>query len=241
MIGKTFCVGDIHGNYLALCQVLERSNFNEKEDTLIFLGDVCDGYNQVYECVEELLSIPNLIAIRGNHDDWFDQYIKTGTHGSQWQQGAKATQESYGTRSFMIPETHEKFFHNMLNYYIDDQNRCFVHGGFNRHEFINDQFAEYIYYWDRDLWMSALSAEARSEEHKKQYPFKIKNKFKEVFIGHTATTSWKKTEPMKACNIWNLDTGCGWSNGRLTMMNVDTHKYVQSDLSGDLYPGQQGR
>ena len=233
---RTFVIGDCHGGYKALLQVLERSGFDYENDTLISLGDICDGWSEVYECVEELLKIKNLIAIRGNHDQWFYEYIRTGFHGSQWEQGAHATKNSYGKRSMMIPETHEKFFGTQLNYYIDSENRCFVHGGFNRHFSIKDQSVPYIYYWDRDLWMQALSYTTIIEG----YPFKMFDKFKEVFIGHTATTNWKTDKPMQAANIWNLDTGGGF-NGKLTIMNVDTKEYFQSDEVGTLYSDEKGR
>jgi serine/threonine protein phosphatase 1 len=54
---KTFVIGDIHGNYRALLQCLERSGFNKEIDTLIQLGDVADGWSETAECVEELLRI----------------------------------------------------------------------------------------------------------------------------------------------------------------------------------------
>ena len=84
---KTFTIGDTHGNYRALKQCLERSNFDYENDTLIHLGDICDGWVYVYECVEELLKIKNLIPIKGNHDDWFLQWINTGIHPDGWRQG----------------------------------------------------------------------------------------------------------------------------------------------------------
>lgn len=235
---RTFVIGDIHGGYKALLQVLERANVT-KEDKLIFLGDYVDGWSQSYEVIEKLLELNSTnecIFIRGNHDQWFYEYIRTGFHGSQWEQGAHATKNSYGKRSMMIPDTHEKFFGTQLNYYIDDQNRCFVHGGFNRHFSIKDQSVPYIYYWDRDLWMQALSYTTIIEG----YPFKMFDKFKEVFIGHTSTTNWKTDKPMHAANIWNLDTGGGFK-GKLTIMNVDTKEYFQSDLLTELYPDEKGR
>ncbi len=233
---KTFCIGDIHGGYKALLQCLERSKFDYEKDQLISLGDIVDGWSESYECVEELLKIKNLIAIRGNHDQWFNEYIKTGIHGSQWQQGANATRESYQrSDGFFIGDTHEKFFRDQLNYYVDEQNRCFVHGGFNRHLPIDRQAPPYIYYWDRDLWYSALSCKEID-----QSKFKIKNKFKEIFIGHTTTGMWGTDKPMYTCNIWNLDTGGGFE-GKITIMDVDTHEYWQSDLVKQLYSNERGR
>ncbi|ULT39931.1 hypothetical protein KRR40_34415 [Niabella defluvii] len=42
-------------------------------------------------------------------------------------------------------------------------------------------------------------------------------------------------QPLNAFNIWNLDTGAG-SSGRLTIMDVDTKEYWQSDPLNELYP-----
>lgn len=243
---KKFVVADIHGGHKALVQCLERSGFDKEVDQLISLGDICDGRNEVFECVEELLSIKNLIAIRGNHDEWFYSFIRTGIHGGAWEQGAHATKESYGKRSMMIPESHERFFGTQMNYYVDEENRCFVHGGFNRHFPIGKQPYEYIYYWDRDLWNTALSFEATLRGYNEEDDFLIKpkfhmkDKFKEIYIGHTTTQFWKTTEYMKAANIYNLDCGAG-GNGRLCMLNVDTKEAFYSDPMDDLYPEQKGR
>lgn len=243
---KTFVIGDIHGGYKALLQCLERSQFDKEKDTLISLGDICDGRNEVYECVEELLTIKNLVAIRGNHDQWFYEFIRTGIHGSQWTQGAHKTMESYMINcDIKIPESHEKFFGTQLNYYIDEKNRLFVHGGFNRHCEINKQPFEYIYYWDRDLWNSALSYEATIRGFEKtgnlrQPKFKTVDNFLEIYIGHTTTQFWNKTEYMKAGNIYNLDCGAG-GNGRLCMLDVDTKEAFYSDPLNDIYPEQKGR
>ena len=73
---KTFVMGDVHGAYKALKQCLERASFDYQNDCLIQLGDIADGGNEVYECVEELLKIKNLVAIKGNHDDWFCEYTR---------------------------------------------------------------------------------------------------------------------------------------------------------------------
>lgn len=229
-----FVIGDIHGAYKALVQCLERSNFDMEKDLLISLGDICDGWSEVYECVELLLKIKNRIDIKGNHDDWFLEFIETGTHGSGWHQGADATFKSYSKRDFVIPEEHINFFKNQIKYYIDDNKNCFVHGGFNRHYPIAEQPVPYIYYWDRDLWLQALS-------HKDiERPFKIKDDFNNIFIGHTSTTNWKTDQPMKAGNIFNLDTGAGW-DGKLTIMDIDTLRYWQSDNVKTLYKDERGR
>lgn len=251
-MSKVYIMGDIHGCSRGLIQCLERSEFNKEEDRLIQLGDIADGWSEVYQCVEELLTIKNLIPIKGNHDEWFLDFLTYGTHPTRWLQGGIGTLKSYCENSerdvpYMqsmggyitslcnadIPKSHIEFFKNQQIHFTDENNNFFTHGGFNRHEFIKEQ-ADYIFCWDRDLWGSALSYK---ESH---YKFKIKDNFKEVFIGHTATTNWKTDQPMQAANIWNLDTGAGW-DGKLTIMNLETKEYFQSDNVKELYPLEKGR
>lgn len=245
MDGRTFVMGDIHGNHKALIQVLKKANFDYKEDTLIQLGDVVDGYPEVVKCVDELLGIEKLIAIRGNHDQWFLDFIETGIHGSYWQQGAQHTKESYlfyiGRLNMLEPEdiplSHQEFFKNQVPYYFDkERNIVFVHGGFNRHLDFFTQ-SEKTLMWDRDLWYSALSFAAmqRGSVGDEYHKFKNYNDFNTIYIGHTTTMSWGETRPMKAANVINMDTGAGFK-GRLSMMNIDTLEVFSSDMATEFYP-----
>lgn len=93
-MNKTYVIGDIHGAYKALLQCLERSDFDYENDTLIQLGDVCDGWSETYECVEELLKIKNLIPIRGNHDAILLEWMSKGQHPWSWLQGGYGTKKS---------------------------------------------------------------------------------------------------------------------------------------------------
>jgi serine/threonine protein phosphatase 1 len=260
---RTFVIGDIHGNYKALKQILEHSNFDYDNDTLIQLGDVVDGWSETYECVEELLKIKHLISIKGNHDEWFNQYLIYGIHPDGWRQGGYMTAKSYlkqigkedmiekklsggymcALNPYDVPPSHHEFFRTQQVYHIDYQNRLFVHGGFNRHVPFERQVSEHIYYWDRDLWGSALSFQSMkgTSDNGKPLQFKMKNNFNEIYIGHTATIFWDTDIPMKAANIWNLDTGAGAHRGKLTIMDIDTKEYWQSDISIDLYPDEKGR
>jgi serine/threonine protein phosphatase 1 len=81
---KTYVIGDIHGGYRALVQVLERSGFDYENDKLISLGDVCDGWSQTAECFEHLFTIKNLIYIKGNHDEWTQRFLKSIPQNNAW-------------------------------------------------------------------------------------------------------------------------------------------------------------
>lgn len=247
---RQLAMADIHGGHKAMLQCLERSGFDYENDMLIQFGDVADGFPQVYECVEELLKIKNLIALRGNHDDWFSEFINTDFHPYYWNYGGKGTLISYlghagkdgsylakgkGFKTSLepgdIPEKHKEFFRNQKPYYIDDQRRCFVHAGFNRSLPFDRQPIE-NFYWDRSLWSDAISFSA----NKNEVPFSIATKFSEIYIGHTPTTKFGSNTPITAFNITNLDTGVT-HNGRLTIMDIDTKEFWQSDLLAELYRG----
>jgi serine/threonine protein phosphatase 1 len=243
---KTFVMGDLHGTYHALMQCLERSGFDYRNDCLIQLGDVADGFPYVYECVEELSKIDHLISLKGNHDDWFNEFIRTDYHPFFWNHGGKDTLISYlnhagksgklfakgngyktGLVAADIPLTHREFFGKQKLYHIDDHNRCFLHAGFKRLVPFFDQKKE-DYYWDRALWLEAFQHEAL------QQPLEMATAFDEIYLGHTPTTNWQTDQPMKAFNIYNLDTGAGHS-GRLTIMDIDSKAYWQSDPMAELY------
>jgi serine/threonine protein phosphatase 1 len=219
---KRFALGDVHGELEKLKEVLKLSNFNYEEDELISLGDLVDRGPDSYGVVEELLKVKNLIAIRGNHDNEWLKFIKTG-HNALINQGGRQTITSYenAEKDFSV---HLDFFkYKQINYHIDEDNNCFVHGGFNRHENIRTQ-AEHVLYWDRDLFLSALSYSAMKDN---RYKFKMLDNFNKVYVAHTPTTYWNSSIPMKAANIINLDTGSG-KGGLLTLYNLDTDEYWQA-------------
>lgn len=231
MENRTFIMGDIHGMYDKLMACLQAVSFDYTNDKLIQLGDVVDRGPDSYLVIEELLKIKNLIAVRGNHDDCWMQglfYYREDYQNqievfSLYNQGARETLQSY-TRRGIDPNVHLTFFRNQLNYYIDKNNSCFVHGGFNRHLPIAEQREVSDLWWDRDLWLAARSyGQMEDNVHR----FKIKDGFDEIFIGHTPTTYFGSTEPLKAANITNLDTGCG-KGGLLTIMNLETREIKQN-------------
>lgn len=239
--GRIFVMGDIHGAHRALVQCLERAGFDKENDTLIQLGDVSDGWPETPQCVEELLSIKNLIAIRGNHDKWTLDWMETTEAPYIWvNQGGKATKEAYENMRMYDDfdwDGHVKFFKYQHNYYKDDDNRVFVHGGYKSDKGIGHESVQYNYYWDRSLWFD----QAKAGRNSQTLPKKLA-KHKEIYIGHTSTVHYKQDDPapQNHCNVWNLDTGGGWG-GFLTIMDIDTKEYWQSDRVKDLYVGVQGR
>jgi serine/threonine protein phosphatase 1 len=234
---KKFVIGDIHGGYKALLQCLERSGFNNDEDQLISLGDLTDGWPESFEVVEKMMTIKNLIHTYGNHDLWSHQWLKFGGTPKIWtSQGGQATIDSYTKKenwNKKITNNHIKFFNKSVDYHIDN-NRAFVHGGFCKDVSMQAQFQN-ILIWDRTLIEAAYMSHRRKQQPKKPY-----GGFDEIFIGHTTTTRWGFYEPVKLCNVWCMDQGGGYE-GKLSIMDIDTHEFWQSDKVEELYPGYHGR
>jgi serine/threonine protein phosphatase 1 len=225
---EIYVIGDIHGAFRALEQVLERSPFRPGIDRLIQLGDVADGWPDTPECVERLLSIPNSIWLQGNHDWWTAEWLAThaapdGINHSWYSQGGRATYQAYQRGPREQLERHfTAFFGQQLPYFEDEQNNLYVHAGYDPTRPITQQ-EPFDLIWTRDLWLGGWEALG----------------YTECFIGHTPT--WPDSPvPTRRANVWNLDQGAGYS-GRLSMLNVRTKEFVQSDPVPGLYPGVKGR
>jgi serine/threonine protein phosphatase 1 len=226
-MGRTFVIGDIHGAYRALIQCLGKSGFDRQADVLICLGDVCDGWPETKRCIDELLRIDNLIYILGNHDTWLLQWMKTGDVENIWYvQGGEASMHSYAGSE--IPETHIKLLDSARPYYLLG-NKLFVHAGIDTSQRLEKQTLD-IFLWDRMLARKALNHFNKGEQMQL-------TSFEEVYVGHTPTTYGR---PVRACEVWLMDTGAGWS-GQLSMMDVDTTDVFVSESVPDLYPGVRGR
>jgi serine/threonine protein phosphatase 1 len=247
---RTLAIGDIHGGFRAIQQLLERVNYDPTKDKLIFVGDYVDGWSETKQVIDFLCKLHeennSIVFIRGNHDQWMIDFIEGGGHIAVplWvNQGGRETLESYGAHimpqmsDYMvdvdIPDSHKEFLLATELFHIDKQNRGFVHGGYNSFEGLGHD-EPYVYMWDRDI---AHFLPMRSSDPTPR----ILRPHKELYIGHTTTLMWKTTKPI--ClhgKYFNIDTGGGWG-GKLTAIDIDTKQVYQSDFVKDLYPNEKGR
>jgi len=224
-MSKTFVIGDIHGANKAFLQCLQRSGFDYSTDHLICLGDVCDGWPETRQAIDELLKIKNLTYILGNHDFWTLEWMREGVAEEIWLlQGGDATVNSYNDS---IPIEHIEFLEKAHPYFLRGE-KLFVHAGIDTRMPLEKQGLQTLL-WDRSLVQTALDLHAKS----------IKGNltgFDEVYIGHTPVSP----PPVHVCELWLMDTGAGWS-GVLSIMNIDTKELFMSDPVPLLYPGVAGR
>ncbi|MHA7055579.1 metallophosphoesterase family protein [Aquimarina sp. M1] len=241
-MNRTLVIGDIHGALKGLKQLIEKAKITTK-DTLIFLGDYVDGWSDSASLVSFLIKLQknhNCVFIRGNHDELCYTWLTKQKYNPEWiKHGGQATIDSYKKLSRRDTEAHFLFYENLINYYIDDYNRLFLHAGFtNLHGPQREYFSE-LFYWDRTLWETALSIDPSLKKTALTYPKRLLL-FDEIYIGHTPVTRIHKTTPVNATCVWNIDTGAAFK-GPLTAMDIDTKEFWQSDPVYMLYPDENGR
>lgn len=245
---NTFVIGDIHGEVDKLKDVF----FNAKEDLkdgpsggdrIIFLGDYVDRGKDSYGVVEFITELSlnyEVITIKGNHDSEFIYGLENGYY-PLYSQGTKETIISYLENCYPdglvhersnlsmehLPGHHISFYKNLKQYFLDEEGNLFVHGGINRHKFLEEQ-DEVIFLWDRDLLASARSYTSMKNN---EYPFKIKDdRIKKIFLGHTPVQYFDKTSPQTYGPVTLLDLGAGkFKEGKVCIYNVNKNIYWTND------------
>jgi len=239
---RTLVIGDIHGGLRALIQVFERASVS-KEDTLIFLGDYVDGWSESAQVIKYAMALDEqqqCVFIKGNHDVWCEDWLRTGNADNKWLfHGGKATMESYAILDADIKRRHLNFLEQMKYFEVDSLNRLYIHAGFTSMHGPKEEFYYSNFGWDRTLWETALALDKRIQKDSLLFPKRLKL-FHEIYIGHTSTLNFNVNTPMQACNVWNIDTGAAFTVS-LTIMDIDTKQFWQSEPVKDLYPGETGR
>lgn len=239
---RTLVIGDIHSGLKALQQVLDKAKVTP-EDKLIFLGDYVDGWSPAVETVSFLLQLQethNCVYLRGNHDELCYEWLTKREHNATWlMHGGTATKNSYEEVSEAVLKSHLGFYENLKNYYLDNENRLFLHAGFTNLKGVEHEYFSKTFYWDRTLWELALALNPELKTEDEFYPKRL-SCYKEIYIGHTPLTRIGKTKPYNIANIWNVDTGAAFK-GPLTILDIASKEYWQSDPVYALYPKENGR
>ena len=87
MGGRTFVIGDIHGEIDHLRRLVARMPDVGASDTVVFLGDYIDRGPDSKACVDAVLefiaTVPAaVVCLRGNHEDWMLRAMADYTHHS---------------------------------------------------------------------------------------------------------------------------------------------------------------
>jgi serine/threonine protein phosphatase 1 len=244
-MSKTYAIGDIHGALRALQQVIGRVDLREN-DRLIFLGDYVDGWSESRQVMEYLMELQlryECIFIKGNHDAWCEEWLEGYRPDPDWLiHGGQATVDSYAGISGKERDRHLDFLNSMMPYYEEEAgevNRLFIHAGFSSMHGPGREHHPGNYYWDRTLWEMALAMDGRIPRNSLFFPRRLLL-YDEIYIGHTPTTNYDVETPMHKCCVWNIDTGAAFQ-GRISVIDIATKDFWQSDIVQAFYPGEKGR
>ena len=239
---RTLVIGDIHGGLRALHQIMERAKVTPS-DTLIFLGDYVDGWSQSPQVIDYLIKLQtnhNCVFIRGNHDELLLEWLnKTKDNPLWYKHGGESTVLAYANVSEESVKKHVEFLQSLENYYLDEENRLFIHAGFTNVNGVDYEYFPKLFYWDRTLWETALAMDKTLQLDDLFYPKRL-TLYKEIYIGHTPVSRIDKATPVKMANVWNIDTSAAFE-GPLTIMDVNTKEFWQSEPLHHLYPNEKGR
>ncbi|MBC7525214.1 MAG: serine/threonine protein phosphatase [Flavobacterium sp.] len=241
-MSRTLVIGDVHGGYKALLQIIERAKVTTI-DTLIFLGDYVDGWSQSPEVIDYLIELntkQNCIFIRGNHDELLLQWLDQSKDNLEWyKHGGEATVTAYSKVSVETKQKHIAFLKSLQNYYLDSKKRLFIHAGFTNMNGVNYEYFPKLFYWDRTLWETALALDKKMEKTSKYYPKRL-TLYHEIYIGHTPVSRLGKLIPVQKACVWNVDTGAAFK-GYLTILDIDSKEFWQSDALNEIYHDEKGR
>lgn len=239
---RTLVIGDIHSGVRALEQVLDRVGLRA-DDHLIFLGDYVDGWSTAVETVDFLIQLKErqrCIFIRGNHDELCREWMQSKKENPQWlAHGGAATRDSYLAADDQTWNRHLEFYAELKNYFIDQDNRLYLHAGYTNLKGVEFEYFDQLFYWDRTLWELARALNPELSKDHPDFPKRLTH-YKEVFIGHTPISKVNEALPKNGANVWNVDTGAAFK-GALTIMDVASKTFWQSDPVHTFYPGERGR
>ncbi|HLE18942.1 MAG TPA: metallophosphoesterase family protein [Syntrophales bacterium] len=209
-MAKLFVIGDIHGCLLKLKNLMAGIEVDDRQDSIIFLGDYIDRGPESREVVEFIIDFKksrgNVFCLMGNHEEVFIDYLKHGINKETFFiNGGFSTLVSYNFPDVIedLPESHLAFFASLIPYYETDR-YVFVHAGLRPGIPLDQQEQEDL------LWI-------RGEFIGSCYDFG-----KTVVFGHTHFL-----RPLIEVNKIGIDTGAVYG-GKLTCMELPGNRIYQS-------------
>ena len=201
---RTIVVGDIHGCYDELCDLLSLVNFN-KHDRLIAVGDLVVKGPKSIQVLELFISDKRFSSVVGNHDRKLRQ---------RWRgEPVRLTKEQRQTLNEL--EFHrERYFQYLrsLPYTIDLGSHLVVHAGVRPGVPLARQMVS-------DL--TEIRTMGADPTLRRGVPwFAVYRGPKTVLFGH-----WPSRKPRRAAHAIGLDTACVYG-GRLTAFIIETDEFV---------------
>ncbi|EJL26173.1 metallophosphoesterase family protein [Brevibacillus sp. BC25] len=230
---RKLIIGDIHGYFHILKQLLEKINYKPIQDQVIFIGDYISRGPESLKVVSEIKRMveeEDAIALMGNHEYSLIEFLDSRNPSFDLfflhKMGGMNAIESFlqgvddsvfndielVKRTLKVERKEEIDFINHLPYYFEDEGHIFVHAGVRPRNWRETTPSDFV-------WIGEDFIES---------PTGID---KVVIFGHTPTSRIKSNpEPNQ---IWystegdkiGIDGGCGYSGGQLNALEINTEGY----------------
>jgi diadenosine tetraphosphatase ApaH/serine/threonine PP2A family protein phosphatase len=200
MASRTIVVGDIHGCYDELMDLLNELDF-AKSDRIVSVGDLITKGPKNREVLELFMSDSRFTTVIGNHD------LALRRHWNGEEVELKPAQKEAHKE---LKEDKDRFlpFLNSLPFMIDLGRHLVVHAGVRPNVELQSQTTE-------DLTQIRTLGEDRESKDGTPW-YEVYDGNKVVLFGH-----WPASEPRRGRMALGLDTGCVYGH-HLTAFTVET-------------------
>lgn len=186
-MSRTIVVGDLHGCYDELMDMLETVGFGQ-DDRVVCVGDLVTKGPKNREVLDLFMTDPRFSTVIGNHDlalrrKWHGEKVKLKPSQKATHKELKSDKEKY------LP------FLNTLPFTIDLGTHLVVHAGLRPNVALYSQTSE-------DMTLLRTLGKNR-ESHDGTPWYEVYDGEKVVLFGH-----WPAPEPHRGPRAIGLDTGC---------------------------------
>ncbi len=232
-MNRTLAISDIHGCLDEFKSLLKKVNYIQN-DQLILLGDYMDrGSNSlgVLQLVMKLVKENKAIAIRGNHDqmflDWLSSPEDEKKYNFLYRNGGKETIESFvgdlssieAAEKIKKEYLEEVVFLETLPYYHETDTHIFIHAGINPTHTDWKETSNHEMIWIREPF----------------YDFDHPHE-KTVVFGHTPCKNLHEKHDICYRNKRiGIDGGCVYG-GQLNCFIVEDEQFVFVSYNGEVFP-----
>ena len=215
---RLFAIGDIHGCFDSLKELIETEILLQKNDTLVLLGDYIDRGDKSKEVVDFVIELMeegyDIVPLMGNHEVMLLDAYENEKSISIWiQNGGAETLKSFEISSLKTIELKYIEFFKKLKYYYSSGDFLFVHAGFTNN--VVNPFTDFY----SMLWKC-----------KESYtnPLLVN---KTIIHGHNPISISKcEDRILSLLDVIDIDTGCVYKDkegfGRLTAYECNTRRIL---------------
>lgn len=221
---RTIIVGDIHGCYDEWQNLLQKANFDSKQDCLILLGDLMDRGKNSYEVFCKAVSLQQemgdrFVVLRGSHEKMLLDNSPKLKDRLLWNLiGKRATVKSFRYHDKNMLDSKGWFEKNSILYYEADNFQC-VHAAIKEEPLADNDIHTLL--MDHRLTLKNLyrgKLTVTGHIHLK------KPMWFDGSGGKGCSLSYHQWAKLPQGGVICIDTGCAEGN-RLTAMIIHGEKY----------------